>query len=131
MNKFLRRFKFFFTYLFFSVYWTAYELGEKDKPEENSKYFITLTIALNVVALFEILIFYGVKLNAYLVVFLSWAVAASTVHLLFFKKNIYRTKFEKFEYLKHAPYKKKRYAIMIVIALWSIAAVALGAIIRQ
>lgn len=127
----LNKIKYWLWYLFFSVYWTAHELGEKEKPHENAKYYLILTIALNIFGIFEILLFYGFYLNAYLVVFGAALVGIIITNRFFFRKNVFVSKLPEFSSLQEKSYKFKRYKLLIFVALWTICFVAFGGVIRM
>ncbi len=118
-------------YLFFSSYWTAYELGEKNKPEENAKYFIGFIIGLNMFALFQILLLYGIQVNTYIFVPLCFLTGIIIVNRIYFHKNRYIKMKESFLFLQNSSNKSKRYKVLFLTAIWSIAFVAAIAVMRD
>ena len=113
----MRYIKYFLWYLFFSAYWTAYNLGEKIRPESNATNFIMFAIGLNLFALFEMALLFGYKFSG-IILFLFCVLPAVLIpYLLFTQNKVFKSKIEQFRFLNTREYNRKRYILLISITV--------------
>jgi len=127
----MKRLNYFLWYFFFSAYWTAYELGEKRNPKSNASYLLSLNIGWNLFGLFQILLLFGYQKPTLLLIGLCLIPAVFIPYFLTNNKKEYLKKNEEFAYLKNIENKRARYILLISITLWSIAFVAIVAVLRN
>jgi hypothetical protein len=116
-------------YLFTVSYWTAYELGERDKPEINAEYFVFIIAMINSFGIMEILMYLGFSIKTWMICVFFFMLYLA-FHKLLMSKSRYKKIVKEFDYLKDRKYLVKRRLIMVVISLWSIAFFAFGGMIR-
>lgn len=128
---FLKVLKYYWWFLFYSAYWTAYNLGEKDEPEGNAIYYFNLLIGFHFFGIVQLILFWGYDFTAEIGVGVCVLAALIIPYLAFRKGNRYKTKSEEFKFLKDASTAKMRHILLITQALWSIIFVAFGGLIRM
>lgn len=112
----------FYWKLFFSGYWTAYDLGEKEDPQINAAWFIILNFELySCSILLFISAFKNEKLPfAKLLFFLAFIIPAIiNLFLLFNKKSGYKKQLKNYHFLSAPENKKTRLKYMIFTILSS------------
>ena len=117
-------------YIFFSAYWTAFEFGEKEMPEDNAAYLLSFVIFLNFTGVFNIITYLGFKYsNSFIYIlfflFLSYLIS----YILFQKNKRFSMVKPKFEFLKFSKYRKKRYLTIVCIVVWCIIFNTIGVLI--
>lgn len=126
-----RRIGFYWWYLFFSAYWTAFLFGERKEPENNASYLLNVLIGLNLFGVMEFVKYFGCNFSIATIITIC-VVPAIIIPYLSFKKGLkYKRKLKEFEFLKEDEYKRKRYAILVLTSTCSIVFVAIGGIIRM
>jgi hypothetical protein len=125
-----RRITYSWWYLFYSAYWTAFNLGEKEVPESNAIYFFNLLIGFHIFGVMQLLKFFGYDFP--IVVLISICVIpALTIPYFSFKRGYrYKARMDEFKFLKGNNKSKTRHILLIALSLWSILFVAIGGIIR-
>jgi hypothetical protein len=118
MNKIIE----FYWKLYFSAYWVAYYLGEKDDPQINATYFLVLVSGLNFTGFVFIINFIneGLFPNPYLYFILAYLIP-TILHLriLFFYNGGYKRKMKKYEFLSNKENRISCYKYLILSAIFS------------
>jgi hypothetical protein len=127
----LKRINFYWCYLFFSAYWTAFSLGEKKEPESNANYLLSVIIGLNLFGIFEFIKYLGYNLPIIWLVIICVVPAITIPYYSFKMDSKYKKKLIDFDFLKTEENKKKRHTILLLISIWSVFFVALGGILRM
>lgn len=118
-------------YLFYSAYWTAYHLGEKENPESNACYLLKILIGFNMFALFQFGLYFGYAFSTTLFFIVCILPAALIPYFSFERRSRYKLRMNEFKLLKNQSYARKRHILLIVLAIWSILFSAIGGIIRM
>lgn len=118
-------------YLFFSAYWTAFNLGEKKAPEDNAVYIFNYWLGLNLFGIMQLIKFLGYTFSVIVLISICVFPAIAIPYFSFKKENRYRKRIDEFNFLKDTCYAKKRYLLLIILSLWSVLFVAIGGIIRM
>jgi hypothetical protein len=119
MNKIIN----FYWKLYFSAYWVAYYLGEKNDPQINATYFLVLVSGLNFTGVIFIINFINEGLFPYPHLYFILAYLTPTVfHLrvLFFHNGGYKKKMKKYEYLSNKENRVYCKKILIITSVISI-----------
>ena len=117
-------------YLFYSAYWTAFHLGEKEEPESNAIYYFNLLIGFHLFGIMQLIKFWGYNFSVAVLIIVCMLPAIIIPYLSFKKGERFKRKKEEFIFLKEASNAKKRHILLLVLSIWSILFVALGGIIR-
>ena len=107
-------------YLYFSAYWTVFNWGEKTKPRNNASNFMSLTILINLSAIYQILVYFGYPVSILFVIFFCALPAFIIPYLLFQSDKVFNLKFKEFEFLRGNECKQKRIIVIFSIASFSI-----------
>ena len=118
-------------YLFYSAYWTAFNLGEKEEPESNAIYYFNLLIGFHLFGIMQLAKFFGHNFSITVLISVCVLPALIIPYLSFKKGGRYKTQIEKFKFLKDANNAKMRHTLLIILSLWSVLFVAIGGIIRM
>lgn len=127
----LKKITYYWWYLFYAAYWTAYHLGEKENPESNACYLLKVLIGFNMFALLQLALYLGYNLSITMLFIICILPAALIPYFSFEKGNRYQLRLNEFKFLKNQSYAKKRYVLLIVLAFWSLLFSAIGGIIRM
>lgn len=120
--------------LFFTAYWTAYNLGEKDSPEINASWLIILIFGINGFSILFLIMFINggtlptPKISVSLVLIISIII---NLNVLFSKKNGYKKKIEEYKFLGKTENKKSGNRLLIVLSLGSILIMAISALLNN
>ncbi|HLN71819.1 MAG TPA: hypothetical protein VK205_00890 [Prolixibacteraceae bacterium] len=118
-------------YLFYSAYWTAYHLGEKENPESNAIYYYNLLIGFNLFGLAQLAKFKGYDLSITILVIMCVLPAILIPYFSFDRGNRYKQKMNEFKFVKNKTHARQRHILLLVLAIWSILFNAIGGIIRM
>jgi hypothetical protein len=127
----LKKVIYYWWYLFFSAYWTAFHLGERDEPESNAIYYFNLLIGFHLFGIMQLIKFLGYDFSISVLVGICVFPAIAIPYFSFKKGNRYIKKIDDFKFLKDTSYAKKRHSLLIILSFWSIIFVAIGGIIRM
>lgn len=118
-------------YLFYSAYWSAYELGEKDSPQGNANYLLTIILGVNLFTIFQLLSLFDIKLPIFYLVGICAGIPIFINRYYFLRKKRFNEKFNDFKFLRTPTYKKRRYLLLVFIALCSVLLLALAGILKM
>lgn len=127
----LRRISYSWWFLFYSAYWTAYHLGEKEEPESNAIYYFNLLIGFHLFGIMQLVKYWVYDFSIPVLVSVCVLPALIIPYLSFRKGKRYKTKIDEFKFLKGNSNARKRYILLIILSLWSVLFVAIGGIIRM
>jgi len=127
----LKRMNYYIWYLFYSAYWSANELGEKDSPEENANYLLTIIFGINLFTIFQLLSLFDIKLPILFLVGICTGTPIFINRYFFLRENRFKEKFNEFKFLRTPAYKKLRYLLLVLIVLCSVLVLALVGILRM
>ena len=130
-NLNLKRMNYYIWYLFYSAYWSAYELGEKDSPQGNANYLLTIIFGVNLFTICQLLSLFDIKLHIFYLVGICAGIPIFINRYYFLRKNRFKEKFNDFKFLKTPAYKKRRYILLVFIVLCSVLLLALAGILRM
>ena len=128
---FIKKIEYYWWFIYYSAYWTAYIYGERDNPKSNACYFMNVLIFLFLFGILEFCIFFGLEVSLLLIIFLCLIPAYLIPYLIISKDFRYKKKMKQFEFLKERKYNIKRNVLLLVIALLTTSFVALGGFIRM
>lgn len=130
-NLNLKRMNYYIWYLFYSAYWSAYELGEKDSPQGNANYLLTIILGVNLFTIFQLLSLFDIKLPIFYLVGICAGIPIFINRYYFLRKKRFKEKFNDFKFLRTLAYKKRRYLLLVFIVLCSVLLLALAGILRM
>ncbi len=119
-------------YLYFSIYWSTYDWGEKKHPEDNAINLIRWILLINLSAIYQVFIYFGYPFSVISIICICGIPAFVIPYLLIQNnKKGFNLRFEKFEFLKEKEYNRKRLTIVIAVLSFSIVLNAAVAIFRN
>ncbi len=127
----LKRMNYYIWYLFFSAYWTAYELGEKDSPQENANYLLTLIFGVNLFTICQLFALFDIMLPIFYLISICAGIPIFANKYYFLRKRRFRTKIDDFKHLKSQEYKKQRYILLSSVFLSSVLMLVLTEVLRM
>lgn len=117
-------------YLYFSIYWSASNWGEKTNPQSSASNLMSLIILINMSAILQILLYLGYSLSGLSFLFVC-GVPALLIPYLLFRNKTFNLRFKEFEFLKGTEYRIKRITLVIAVLSFSIILNAAVAIFRN
>jgi len=118
MRKLLNKINYYWWYLFFAAYWSAYNWGLKGNPKSNASLLINLILLFNLSAMFQIGLLFGCKLS-----FIWFAILVGVPALVIPYRSLengkkFKIKFAEYQFLqaKESNYKRNKFILLVVLS---------------
>jgi hypothetical protein len=130
-NHNLKRMNYYIWYIFYSAYWSAYELGEKDSPQGNANYLLTIIFGVQLFTICQFLSLFDINFPIFFLVGICVGIPIFINRYYFLRKKRFKEKFNDFKFLRTPAFKKRRYLLLAFIVLCSVLLLTLSGILRM